>query len=272
MRKIGLNFWVNSDLSQILTAIELGCDYLEICLEFPFFLKKNNVWLLKTAKENGLELAFESPQGAVQMFNPIPQISKVSVKIMKKMLHFSSKFDPLYFNFHQVIDIPTYNILENKIEKRKVEVVKELSKIVDFPLTFENIARKSLSTPEQFSFIKKFDNVFLCLDVGHLPQASHIWKREIELEDWLKSFKNKILTLHLHNVKKYKGMFYDHMTFSSRGLIDLKKVLKKTEGVRFILLETFYLDVEKNPVDKITLSRDLEKIRMFYKEKKSSYL
>jgi sugar phosphate isomerase/epimerase len=260
-KKIGLNFWVNSGLSQILTAIELGCDYLEVCLEFPFLLKKKSVRLLKTAKKNGLELAFESPQGAIQMFNPIPQISKVSVKLMKKMLHFSSKFDPLYFNFHQVIDIPTYNILEDKIERKKVEVVRELSKMVDFPLTFENTARKSLSTPEQFSFIKRFNNVFLCLDVGHLPQASHIWKREIKLEDWLRLFKNKILTLHLHNVKKYKGMFYDHMTFSSHGFIDLKKVLKKMKEVQFILLEIFYLNVKKNSVDKFTLTQDLEKIK-----------
>jgi len=120
-----------------------------------------------------------------------------------------------------------------------------LCKKVDFPLTFENTGRKSFSTPEQFEFVKKINNAFICLDTGHLFKASSVWGRKIEIEDWVKKFPKKILTLHLHNVKKYKGEFQDHLSFSIKGLVKLEEVFRKVKSPKFVVLETFYSNEKK---------------------------
>ncbi|MEM5836194.1 MAG: hypothetical protein QXR09_00955 [Candidatus Aenigmatarchaeota archaeon] len=119
-KKIGLSFWVGDSFSQILRAIELGCNFLQVSLEFPFLYQKRSIHLLNEIIDNGLEIAFESPQGAVQIFNPIKEISRSSLKIMNKILNFCSKFNPLYFNLHQIIDISTYSLFKEEIEKRKI--------------------------------------------------------------------------------------------------------------------------------------------------------
>lgn len=258
--KIGISYYVGSKPHDIKKALDIGCDYIEVSTEYPTM--PPNVKLLNEIKKAGLDIAFHSPIGAIQIFNPIPEVSKISLKVLKKILKFSEKFEPFYFNIHQTIDLITYNFVEEQIEKKKTEVAKILNKYTTFPLTFENTPRKALSTPDQFSFIKSFDNLFICLDVGHIPLSNREWSSNYQMTDWIKKFGKKILVTHIHNTAiSSEGKLVDHLSFEIDGLVNIIEVKKLLQNVSYCLIEIFFRNTKKQPFTWSSINKTLKLIK-----------
>lgn len=274
--KIGYTFHIgNKPFRDFLSKIsKLGFDYLEVSLTYPwpFKLSHSELNLFKNIKKKfGLDLAFHSPWGGVQIFHPQEKISKASFEIIEDCLKFSEKFEGNYFNLHQTIDVPNYFFVKEEIEKKKVKVSLEIARKFKIPITFENTPKISLGTPNQFEFIKKSKKLFFTFDVGHVFMAKkeiessrieELKREDLSIENWFRKFKKKILVVHLHDyILEEKSL--DHLVLG-QGKLKLEEIFEKIRktSCKFILLEIFYS--LRGKIKNEEIKRSLELVRNFF--------
>jgi sugar phosphate isomerase/epimerase len=251
---IGLPFYIgniNEMNPRILS--NLGIDFVEISLNYPWpnKIKNKEVEYFKKLKENGIDIAFHSPRAGVQLFHPSSIISRSAFEEIKKSIKFAKKFEPLYFVLHQNLDVVGFQYLKDEILKNIHNYCRFFNKISKkkFTISFENNDRKFLGSPNQFEFLFSYPNIFLTLDIGHVFISKYeiessfvpITKEKIDLEVWIKKFKNKIIGIHLHDVIKINGRMYDHIKLGD-GKLNLKNIFKELNCTKcqFILIESFY--------------------------------
>lgn len=236
-------------------AHRLGFDYIEFSLDYPWpdELTKEEVGLLEKLKEEyGLGIAFHGPWAGKVISHPRDEISDACLKIYEKCLRFSGKFNPLYFNFHQSGYAATFGFEE--IRKRIFDkALKTTRAIVNLgrgiPITIENNPSHLFGRPKDIEFLLGgIRELNFCFDVGHAVvskwETQHVKGRsgeKLEIEDWLNLFKDRILTIHLHDcLFEGDSKPTDHLVIG-KGNLDFENIagaIKKT-SCKHVLLETY---------------------------------
>lgn len=240
-------------------AHKLGFDYIEFSLDYPWpdQLTGEEIALMKKLKgDYGLEIAFHGPWAGKILSHPRDEISDACLKVHEKCLKFASKFNPLYYNFHQFGQAATFGFEEVKkrIFDRTLETTRRmvnLGKENGFPITIENNPHPFFGRLKHLKLVlEEISDLNFCFDVGHAVMSKWEVQRakgeelveKLELEDWFDFFKDKILTVHLHDcLIKSNSRPKDHLVIG-QGNLDFEKIIamvKKTT-CRHILLETYY--------------------------------
>lgn len=240
-------------------AHRLGFDYIEFSLDYPWpdELTGEEVELLeKLGEEYELEIAFHGPWAGKIISHPRDEISDACMKIYEECLKFAGRFDPLYFNFHQKGFAATsgFEEIRKRIWNKAMETTRaivDMGRENGFQVTVENNEDPFFGCPKFIEFLlKKINDLNFCLDVGHAIISKWEIQRvknenlgeKIEIEDWLQLFKDRILTVHLHDcLVKGNSRPVDHQVIG-RGNLDFESIasaIKKT-SCRYILLETYY--------------------------------
>jgi len=253
--KFGFPVWYGDrPLKPMIEKIHrLDFDYIEFDLNSPWpeSLTKEEMRILEKLKdEYGLEIAFHGPLFGVDISHLIDRISDASLSVILDAMKFSERLKPLYFNFH-ISSYSNPHVLEfNDVRNIVYEKAgKNIGKIVEkskIPLTLENNGTNPIfKTLEEFNALKN-SKINFCLDVGHATKCKfHLGKSGVhvpwELKDWINSFKDKILTAHLHDCLIKNNQIYDHVPIGS-GIIDFNEVfhaLKNTK-CKYVLVEIFH--------------------------------
>lgn len=238
--KIGTTLWFGSRPfdKKIEKLLEIGFDYFEIALDYPF--PEESGELRRVIRDYGLKPAFHAP---LDMFlaSPREEIFEASLKVLEKCLKFVGSFETIYFNFHALHFTPTFLFPEIR------EIgVRRLEKAVDFAIKLGNDFGFEICMENDIFFVEDFivGDVKLTLDLGHFAIEAKRWERDYrrDLLDFCGKYSSRILVFHIHDVSFSK--MCDHLPLRS-GDIDLE-LLRRIMGElepRFYLLEVFW----KNP-------------------------
>jgi len=237
-------------------AHRLGFDYIEFSLDYPWpdRLKKEEISLLeKLEDEYGLEIAFHGPWAGKVISHPRDEISDACLKIYEKCLKFARKFNPLYFNFHQFGYSATSGFEE--IRKRIFDKALETTRVIvnfgrGFPVTVENNPGRLFGRPKDIKLLLDWiTDLNFCFDVGHaavskweIQRGKSVPDEKLEIKDWLELFKDRILTVHLHDcLIEDNSKPMDHFAIG-KGNLDFESIARavKKTSCRYALLETFY--------------------------------
>lgn len=237
-------------------AHRLGFDYIEFSLDYPWpdRLTKEEIGLLgELEEEYGLGIAFHGPWAGKVIFHPRNEISNACLKVYEKCLKFAGKFSPLYFNFHQFGHVATsgFKEIRKKIFDKALETTRTIVNLGrGFPITIENNPGRIFGRPKDIKFLlDDIKDLNFCFDVGHavvskweIQRGKSAPNEKLEVEDWLELFKDRILTVHLHDcLVKGNSRPVDHFVIG-KGNLDFESIaraIKKT-SCKYVLLETFY--------------------------------
>ncbi|MFN3383304.1 MAG: sugar phosphate isomerase/epimerase family protein [Archaeoglobaceae archaeon] len=219
--------------------LEIGFDYFEIALDFPF--PDESEELKRAIEDYDLKPAFHAPLD-ILLASPREEIFKASLKVLEKCLRFAGSFETLYFNFHVFHFTPTFlfpEIREKGVRMlgKAFELALKLGRDFGFEICIEN---DSFFTED---FI--IGDVKLTLDLGHLAIESKRWGRDYrsDLQNFCRTHGSKILVVHVHDVSLSK--MFDHLPLG-RGELDLsfvKRILNEVKP-RFSLVEVFWKSAE----------------------------
>ena len=256
--KFATNIWYGN--RPLLPAFErahrLGFDFIELSLDYPWpdQLTSEEIGLLEKLKEEyGLEIAFHGPWSGKVLFHPRDEISDACLKIYEKCLKFAAALNPLYFNFHQFGYVATsgFEEIRKKIFNKALEATRTIVNFgKSFPVTIENNPSRLFGRPRDIKLL--LDNIInlnFCFDVGHavvskweIQHAKGKTGEKLEIEDWLDLFKNRVLTVHLHDCL-FEGNLkpVDHFVIG-KGNLDFESIVRaiKKTSCRYVSLETFY--------------------------------
>lgn len=210
---------------------EIGFDYFEISLDFPFPEKEKEE--IEKVRDFDIDVAFHAPL-EILLASPRKEIFRSSLKVLMKCLDFASRFEPLYFNFHVFHFTPTLIFPEIlKVGLKNFKRVVKLALKQKFPLCVEN----DMFLLEEFLL----EDLKVTLDIGHLALDSKRWGEDYKkkLMDFLEKYKERILVSHVHDVNFVS--LSDHLPLGS-GHIDLEilKYFLKSVHPKYILLEVFW--------------------------------
>jgi len=256
--KFATNIWYGD--KPLLPAFErahrLGFDFIEFSLDYPWpdQLTGKEMGLLEKLKEEyGLEISFHGPWSGKVIFHPRHEISDACLKIYEKCLKFAEKFNPLYFNFHQFGYLATsgFEEIRKKIFDKALETTRTIVNFGrSFPITIENNPSSLFGCPRDIKpLLDKINDLNFCFDVGHavvskweIQHAKGRTDEKLEIKDWLDLFKDRVLTVHLHDCL-FEGSLkpVDHFVIGKGNLNfeNIAKAVKKT-SCRYVVLETFY--------------------------------
>jgi len=237
-------------------AQRLGFDYIELSLDYPWpdHLTSEEMKLFgKLKEEYGLEIAFHGPWAGKALYHPRDEISDACVKVYKKCLKFAGRFNPLYFNFHQMGYVSTsgFEEIRKEIFCKALETTRKIVNFgKGFPVTIENNPNRFFGHPKDIKLLlDEIKDLNFCFDVGHAIVSKWEIQRgksgsteKLGVEDWLKLFKDRILTVHLHDCKVERDSKpVDHYVIG-KGNLDFESIAKavKKTSCKYILLETFY--------------------------------
>jgi len=258
---IGAPLWYGGrPYRKVIEALhDIGFDYVEFSLDYPL---PDGLDDLNVAKEIGIELAFHAP---IEIFlaHPRDEIFKASLKVFERCMEATSKFEPVYFNFHLFHSTTTHifpevreKIRENGLKACKVAV--ELSKELGFPVCLENDGILD-------DLFLSIEGLMLTLDIGHIAvkklRRGEDYIREIK--EFVKRFDRKILVCHIHNVDL--RTLNDHISLSS-GDLNLREVVSILGSRKFYLIETFWKDgYRKEKADVDSFREDLKFLKELLK-------
>ncbi|MBI5229476.1 sugar phosphate isomerase/epimerase, partial [Candidatus Micrarchaeota archaeon] len=181
--KFGYPVWygTGSVPKGIETAAKLGFDYVEWALDYkwPEGIDESKATAVKkTAKENGIEIAFHAPWAGIEIAHPREGIRKASLQVQKDCIGFAEQFEPLYFNMHVSgrTEVHKLEFAQWEVMNIAMQSLQELSKFSiekGVPLLIENNPRKEFGLTEQFSKLLEIEEIGLCLDVGHAVRTEY---------------------------------------------------------------------------------------------------
>jgi len=237
-------------------AHRLGFDFIELSLDYPWpdQLTSEETGLLEKLKEEyGLGISFHGPWSGKVIFHPRDEISDACLKIYEKCLKFAEGFNPLYFNFHQIgyITTSSFEEIRKKIFNKALETTRTIVNFGrSFPVTIENNPSRLFGRPRDIKLL--LDNISalnFCFDVGHavvskweIQHAKGGSGEKLEIEDWLDLFKDRVLTVHLHDCLLGDNLKpKDHFVIGKGNLNfeSIVRAIKKT-SCRYVVLETFH--------------------------------
>ncbi len=227
--KFGLPVWhgnIESIESEIRRAYLLGFDYVEISLDYPWpeTLSKSRIKkIVGLARDLGIGIAFHAPPEGVDIGSPFPETRKNSVKFLLFLVKWSKQFGPLYLNFHgsageqfSPSDDDLFLGAVLSATRRSAREISSGARKLRVPVTFENTPDPIFGISRNIDFILG-SGVSLCLDIGHSEIINCVSKKVLGKEDrqykkWAKLSGKRILTIHLHKVKRGS----DHYPFSKK--------------------------------------------------------
>jgi len=268
--KIGIPIWYGSGdiAAAIKKAVNLGFDYVEISLDYPY-PEKIGKKDIDAIKNSPIGLAFHAPYAEVFLGHPSEIISKAALAKFQQCLDFVSNFETLYLDFHQNIRLPTVNFPEINREvyatalagiERILNYSKE--KGMRFPIVLENNSFPYFHSTESLGRALRNKDLQFCMDIGHASMLSFKTHGKIVEEEVIKliqDFKEKILVSHLHNVNLWKNECIDHLPLTN-GILNLERIIdeiRKTNS-KYFLLEIFYNDLSKKPADGLKFKENKE--------------
>ncbi|MFQ5711038.1 MAG: sugar phosphate isomerase/epimerase family protein [Candidatus Geothermarchaeales archaeon] len=266
--------------SALETTHRLGFDYVEFSLDYPWpegLSEEERNLLESLGDEYGLELAFHAPWAGQHISHPRDEISAACLKVFERCLDFAGGFNPLYFNFHQSMEASTFYFEEVRVkifEKAlaSTTLIVDMGRRHGFPVTIENNPTPFFGSPDQLEFALQVEGLKMCLDVGHVflsrrsikrLRAAKLFDQRLGLEDWFNQFKDRILTVHLHDcrVGGVSGP-RDHLAFG-RGNLDFERIAEMIgeTSCGHVLIETYYADGKGFPITERELERSLRTCR-----------
>ena len=273
--KYGISVWYgDKPLEKIFEVLSnYGFDYVEIFLCYPF-PEKITENLNKLKREYGLDIAFHAPCSGIHLSHPRKEISDAALIIMKKCIKFASKFSPLYFNFHQSVEVETFEFEEVRkdvfaVTLKSTKNISELCRKFNIPVTIENNSSPFFGTPKQLkSIFKNIHDINFCFDVGHVVKTNWkirnytgcLVKEKSTINNWFKVFNRKILLVHLHDcLIENNEEPKDHLIFGN-GSLDIEKICKmiKKTSCKYVTIETIFREKWKKRALKNDLKNELD--------------
>ncbi|MFH7882501.1 MAG: TIM barrel protein, partial [Candidatus Aenigmatarchaeota archaeon] len=159
------------------TAKNIGFDLVEISIDYPWPEKnsKKDFQILKNIRKDfGLEIAFHAPWIGICLAHPQKEIFDASLKILKKAMIFSEKFNPLYFTFHIIAPFHGTFKLENiskEVLRKGLEAAFEISNLakkLGLNICIENNPEIFFGSPGQIEkVLNKCENLKFNFDISH---------------------------------------------------------------------------------------------------------
>ena len=242
MVKYGYCFWYeDGKISSIPSKVrELGLDFAEVSLTYPWpdLIPQSEMPTTKNRLVDlGVEFAFHGPLEGLFLFNPRKEIVRAAVKIHRKCLEFSAKFDPLYYTFHVKADFMTLHIKAKDIALQNclsgLDGLIKLAHNLDIRLVVENSSSTGYLVPLEELLNRELD---VNLDVGHWFKGGRGYG---ELNTLVETLGKRIVLLHLHDTRFLNDPIEDHLALD-QGDIDFVKVFNilRNSGIKWINLET----------------------------------
>lgn len=279
--KFGLPVWhgnIESIEGEIRRANSLGFDYVEISLDCPWpeTLSKSRIKkIVGLAQDLGIGIAFHAPSEGVDIGSPFPETRKTAVKFVLFLVKWSRQFSPLYLNFHgsagEQFSPSEDDLFRGAVlsaTRRSAREISSSARKLKVPVTFENTPDPVFGISGNIDFILGSGARF-CLDMGHSEIINCISKKALGKEDrqygkWAKLSGKRILTIHLHRVKRGR----DHYPFSKkdRELGQGYGTLVRNSRAKFTTIEI--MKEERGAVHKVsdrTMKACLETARMWAK-------
>jgi len=236
-------------IREIKTAHDLGFDYVEIGIEGPaetpeIILKKKKQ-ILKMLKRYKM-FAIGHTSWWIDLGSQYALVRNAWLEESKKIIRLCNELGIKLLNFHSH-SVGTYmkdkkgkKIILNNIVKSLKELV-EYGKKYDVEIMLENGAeRGEIKEVRDFKYIiDRVPNLKVHLDVGH----AFINNEMKGIENYIKTFKNKIVHIHIHD---NKGQWDEHLPIGA-GSIDYKKVIKLLKKIKYdktITFEVFSKDLD----------------------------
>ena len=257
---------------------KLGLDYFEFSLDYPLpdCMKEAERRELKgLLEEFGLKIAFHSPLD-IAVAHPRDEIADASLTVLRRCMEFSADFLPLslYYNLHLNPRVSTFKLedvrkgIEINCRERCEEIAKMASEFGisvsvenDFvPFEWSDLIFDALSSPK----------LYFTFDVGHaiMAEVTHPGIKGGEdsyldyLKRWIEKCGAKILVVHLHDCSLTEKQ--DHLSIG-RGELDFDAVfdLLETTDCKYIVIETFWRNKEKEEMNYEEMRRNVELCRSY---------
>jgi sugar phosphate isomerase/epimerase len=163
-------------------------------------------------------------------------------------LEFSVKLNPLYFNFHVIMEysksFPKFDEILQAMNRSAIRSAREIFRRADeleLNATLENEPKPYYGLPSQFKEFSKISGVNFCLDVGHVARIQESESNEdCSWDNWFRIVGNRLLLVHLNDCVKEGSEIKDHRVLGAGYLdfMDLGKRVKKTDA-EYCTLECF---------------------------------
>ncbi|MEM4699824.1 MAG: sugar phosphate isomerase/epimerase family protein [Candidatus Nezhaarchaeales archaeon] len=261
---VALPVWpkVKSLAKALEKANEYGFDYVEASLDYPWpeELRGTALRKIKEAKEMfGVKLAIHAPWRDVALASPRQCLREGALRLFEECLEFSAKVEALYFNVHVTThEAWTIEGVRREIEGAALASISHLAakaREAGVRLTIENNPEPLFGVPGMLKPLVEVDGVRLCLDVGHVAYTNWIiegrglkaFEGEVaSLEEWIESFKGKVLVGHVHDYIANERSFQDHLLPGAGGA-DVGKDLEllMRGGCEMVVLEVHWASRSK---------------------------
>ncbi|HID20749.1 MAG TPA: sugar phosphate isomerase/epimerase [Methanophagales archaeon] len=255
---------------------KLDLDYLEFSLDYPLpdcMGKTGREELKELLKEFGMKIAFHSPLD-ISVAHPRGELADASMAILRRCMDFSADFMPLslYYNFHLHPRVSTYT-LEDVREELKIKGLRRCEAITRMasefgiltsvendlvPFEWSDLILEALSAPD----------LYLTFDIGHaiMAEMHHSKMQNGSYLDyiarWIEKCGPKIQVVHLHDCALTEKQ--DHLSIGA-GELDFDAVfdLLKRTNCKYIVIETFWRNKEKEEMNYEELKRNVEFCRCY---------
>lgn len=189
-----------------------------------------NVVNIKKYKEkySGKELSLHSQLSRILSCNDkgVPKLMEAELLFLKSEIIVSKILGIKEINFHM------------KQDKFSTEEIEKFNEIIDFAksegveLIYENHV---CSENAIFQVLEAFPRINFCLDIGHLNYAIHNGKFKMDLEEFIKKVKPKLVHIHAHNNHGER----DEHNCIDNGTFQWEKTLELLKGgnLRKIIIE-----------------------------------
>jgi sugar phosphate isomerase/epimerase len=234
---------------EIKTAHDLGFDYVEIGIEGPAetpeILLKKKRQILKLLKKYKM-FAIGHTSWWIDLGTQYEPVRQGWLEECKKIIKLCNELGIKLLNFHShsigtyISDKKGKKIVLNNFVKSLKELV-EYGKRYNIEIMLENAAEKGeIKDFKDFKYIvDRVPGLKVHLDVGH----AFIYDEMKGVENYIKTFKNKIIHVHMHD---NHGKSDEHLPLGA-GSIDYKKVIKLLKKIKYnrtITFEVFSKDLD----------------------------
>jgi len=256
---------------------KLKLDYFEFSLDYPLpdcMDAAERKELNRLLEEYDLKIGFHSPLDTA-VAHPRVEIADASMAVLRKCMAFSAEFLPLtlYYNFHVHPRISTYK-LEDVRKQIKIKGLERCEEITQMATEFGLLVsvENDLVPFERSDLILEALSLFyptlqFTFDVGHAIKAEVCYpgikkKAGIYLDylkRWIDKCGAKILVAHVHDCSYTGEGIQDHLSIG-RGELDFNAIfeLLKSTSCKYLLIETFWKNIEKEEMDYEELRRNVE--------------
>jgi len=245
-------------VDQIYKIGEMNFDYLELTIEYPaatpdkLMQKKGKI--LDAISSYNLGLLAHLPW-FFSLANPYERIQNATNKEIENAMHIANLFGARLITIHPDLVTPVSVqgrklMLDHTI--KNLDYLNKQAKKFGLELCLETVDEKALNIDEYKKILSSLD-ISITLDIGHLSTYF-----SVDLEDFIKTFKDKIAHIHLHD---FKGL-EDHLPLGA-GRLDLDKAVSTLKN---FYNKTITLEVHANDPYYLVYSKEALELSWYGKK------